>query len=164
MGTGKSTVGKILAKKLGWKFVDSDLKIQRHTDSKISAIMDQRGLRYFRKVESMIISDICKDKKQVVALGGGSVLSPSNRKKLISAGLLIQLDAKIPTLVGRLEQDQDRPLIRAKTSHERMMKIIRLYRKRQKHYKRAASERFSTDRLQPIEVATQIQKYMMGMV
>jgi shikimate kinase len=163
MGTGKSTVGKILAKKLGWKFVDSDIQIERVSKNKISRIIDEQGIRTFRKIESQVISKICKNNNQVVALGGGSVLSPTNRKMLRSAGIMVELEAKTDTLIKRLRHSHDRPLIRAVNIVERAKKIDQLYRKRRKHYKMAASEKFATDLSKPNAVATRIQKYMIGL-
>ena len=160
MGTGKSTVGKILARKLGWKFIDSDLKIQNKAKHKIADIIDQHGIRYFRKLESKIIADICKSHQQVVALGGGSVLNSVNRKRLEASGIMIQLEAKTRTIYSRLIGDQDRPLIRANTHKKQREKIQKLYRKRKKYYQASKSVKIITDHMKPDEVATEVQRYM----
>ncbi len=101
-GTGKSTVGKHLAKMLGWTFVDTDRYIERQKDKSIIDIFKELGERDFRKIESEVINQVCNSQFQVVATGGGSVLSEMNRRLMDKNGILVCLEARVGTLCGRL--------------------------------------------------------------
>ena len=101
-GTGKSTAGKHLARMLGWTFVDTDRYIERQKDKSIIDIFEELGERDFRKIESEVINQVCKSQFQVVATGGGSVLSEMNRRLMDKNGIVVCLEARVGTLCGRL--------------------------------------------------------------
>ncbi|MDP5273308.1 shikimate kinase [Chengkuizengella axinellae] len=111
MGTGKSTVGKKLSSKLGWGFVDTDDWIEKREHLSIPEIFSTKGEVYFRKVEAEVIQEVMASEHQVIATGGGAVLSLHNRSRMLSQGTVIQLKADADTIIKRVEKDTHRPLL-----------------------------------------------------
>ena len=134
MGTGKSAVGKILAKKAGFAFVDLDKLIEKEAGIKISAIFERYGEAYFRNLEKKAILSLNTMHKSVVSTGGGAVLDPQNMAAMKEAGLVIALDADIETLWRRLKSSQNRPLLKASDPKNRMEE---LYNARRTFYSQA---------------------------
>lgn len=102
MGTGKTAVGKRLAKRLGWKFVDVDALIEAKAGMPIARIFSERGEPVFRRLERRLISQVMHDDHQVVATGGGAVLDPESRSRMRSRGLVVCLTAKPQTILARV--------------------------------------------------------------
>ena len=134
MGTGKSAVGKILAQKAGYAFVDLDKLIEKGADLKISAIFEQYGEAYFRNLEKKAILSLKTMSKVVVATGGGAVLDPQNMAAMREAGLVIALDADVETLWKRLKSCKNRPLLKTSDPKNR---IEELYNARRPFYSQA---------------------------
>lgn len=134
MGTGKSAVGKRLAKKTGFAFVDLDKLIEKEAGIKISAIFERYGEAYFRNLEKKAILSLKTMRKAVVSTGGGAVLDPQNMAAMKEAGLVIALDADIETLWRRLKSSQNRPLLKASDPKNRMEE---LYNARRPFYSQA---------------------------
>ena len=111
MGAGKSTVGKMLAKRLGKTFYDSDHEIEKRCGVKIPTIFEMEGEEGFRKRESLVIKDLTKLEDVVLATGGGSVLLPENRQCLHENGFVIYLRANPHELWIRTRNDKGRPLL-----------------------------------------------------
>ena len=111
MGSGKSTVGKKLAKKLGWKFIDLDSEIEMQTGKSINEIFDEDGEDTFRKLEKMEFEKTAETTNTVIATGGGIILSDETRKRLQELGEVVYLDVDINTLENRLRDKMDRPLL-----------------------------------------------------
>ena len=107
MGVGKSTIGKVIAAKSGYQFIDSDVEISQKLDMSISDIFQEYGEVYFRQHESSMISDLTCKKNIVLALGGGTLHHQDNLKKIESAFTIIVLDAPFQFLKYRIK---DRPL------------------------------------------------------
>lgn len=114
MGAGKSTIGKELAKKLRYGFVDSDELIEKSVHKSIMQIFATQGERYFRVVEEDILTKISHNKNVVVATGGGCVLSKNNRQKMAKTGQRIFLEVDIDILHDRLQKCYARPLAKSK--------------------------------------------------
>mgnify|MGYP002655113146 CR=1 FL=1 len=93
MGAGKSTVGKVLAKKLGRRFLDADHVIEERCGVKIPVIFEMEGEEGFRKREAQAIQDITAEHEIVLATGGGAILLPGNRQALSERGTVIYLHA-----------------------------------------------------------------------
>ena len=93
MGAGKSTVGKVLAKKLGRRFLDADHVIEDRCGVKIPVIFEMEGEEGFRKREAQAINEITAEHDIILATGGGAVLLPENRKALGERGVVIYLHA-----------------------------------------------------------------------
>jgi len=116
MGSGKSTVGKKLAKKLGWKFIDLDSEIEMQTGKSINEIFDEEGEDTFRKLEKRECEKTAETTNTVIATGGGIILSDETRKRLQELGEVVYLDVDINTLENRLRDKMDRPLLQTEKS------------------------------------------------
>ena len=103
--TGKTSVGRSLAKRLGWSFVDTDVKLMDEHGQKISEIVDTKGWAAFRKMEKQVIKYVCKQDRHVVATGGGVVLDEENVKRMKDCGVLVWLKATVDTIGNRMAED-----------------------------------------------------------
>ena len=112
-GSGKSTVGPLLAQKLSMPFIDTDERIVQAAKLSIPQIFAQGGEKEFRQWESQIITQLVKSPASVIACGGGVILDPQNRISLSQSGLRIYLQAELPTLSQRLASSSERPLLPA---------------------------------------------------
>ena len=112
MGAGKSTVGKVLAKKLGRRFLDADHVIEERCGVKIPVIFEMEGEEGFRKREAQTIRDITAEEDIILATGGGAVLLPENRKALSERGTVIYLHANPIELWHRTRGGDGRPLLK----------------------------------------------------
>ncbi len=111
MGTGKSSVGELLAKQLSWTYTDLDAYIVQDQQMTISEIFLQKNEAFFREIESTCLAKAVTQQNQVLATGGGAVLSASNRQLMVQAGLVIALTAPIQVIIERLQYDHTRPLL-----------------------------------------------------
>lgn len=111
MGSGKSTVGQILARKLVWDYIDLDAEIETSTGISISDIFDQEGEAHFRDMERKALKSAAEKKKRVIATGGGIILDEKNRRLMRETGTIVFLDADMDTLALRLKKSNDRPLL-----------------------------------------------------
>ena len=112
MGAGKSTVGKLLAKKLGRRFLDADHVIEDRCGVKIPIIFEMEGEDGFRKREAQAIKDITAEQDVILATGGGAILLPENRQFLSDRGTVIYLHANPMELWHRTKGGEGRPLLR----------------------------------------------------
>ena len=111
MGAGKTTVGRLLAKKLNRTFVDTDVEIEKRCGVPIPMIFEMEGEAGFRKREAQVIDELTKEKNLVLATGGGAVLLPENRKNLKERGTVFYLRANPHELWLRTRNDKGRPLL-----------------------------------------------------
>jgi shikimate kinase len=111
MGTGKTTVGRLIAAQLGWRFADTDRLIEQRTGQSVATIFADQGEAAFRAREQQLCQEIGGWRRVVVATGGGIVLDPANREALIGAGLAVCLEAPAEEIARRLEQSRTRPLL-----------------------------------------------------
>ena len=111
MGAGKTTIGKLLAKKLKKTFYDTDHEIEKKLGVKVSVIFELEGEEGFRKRETQMIDELTSKKDIILATGGGAVLSQDNRRLLKERGKVIYLNAKPQHLAKRMAFDKDRPLL-----------------------------------------------------
>lgn len=112
MGTGKTSVGKRLAKHLDWDFIDTDAAIEEISGMSVSEIFRKHGQTRFRSEETVLIKRLMNDKKKVMATGGGTPLKPGNWEILSETGIIISLYAPIDTILERIGTKNDRPLLR----------------------------------------------------
>jgi Shikimate kinase len=135
MGSGKSTVGRALARELGWGFCDLDEDIEAQHKCSISEIFDQHGEAEFRRREhealARRVNQIRKGDPLVIALGGGAFVQQNNFELIESAGVSIWLDPPFPIIRRRVEGSTHRPLARDPVAFEK------LYHERRKHYAKA---------------------------
>ena len=111
MGAGKSTIGRMLAKRLNLEFKDSDHEIERRTGADISWIFDVEGEDGFRRREMEVIDELTQSKGIVLATGGGAVLRPENREKLRTRGDVVYLKLSVAHQAARTAKDRSRPLL-----------------------------------------------------
>lgn len=136
MGCGKSTVGKNLALKLGYEFLDTDQMIEEKVGRSISSVFATEGEEFFRKLETKTIkelNDFCE--KKVISVGGGLPLREENRNILNELGMVIYLKAEPDTIFKRVKDDKNRPLLQTKNPKET---IINMLHNREEKYRQAA--------------------------
>ena len=112
MGSGKSTVGKIISDELFLSFFDTDAEIEDRTGASIDWIFDLEGENGFRKRESVILEEMVEKNSIVLSTGGGIILSEKNRDLLSSRGTVFYLETPINVQVERTSKDKDRPLLK----------------------------------------------------
>ena len=126
MGAGKSSVGKVLAKRLGKVFIDSDHEIEKRCGVKIPTIFEMEGEEGFRKRESAVIKELCQMQDIVLATGGGSVILPENRQILQSHGHVVYLRANPHELWLRTRHDRGRPLLNTQDPEQKLKELFDL--------------------------------------
>jgi shikimate kinase len=123
MGVGKTTIGKILAKRLGYKFIDVDKLIEKKEGLAINLIFKNKGEDYFREIEYEITLLELKKNNSVISLGGGAFLNKEIRKSTKKFCVSFWLDVPIEKLIKRLKKSQKRPLLFKKKIDDTVKKI-----------------------------------------
>ena len=153
-GTGKSTVGKILAERLGRELVSTDAEIIRRARLPVSDIVQRFGWDHFRDLESEVCRDLAGKDRLIIDTGGGAILRQQNVDGLKKNGVLIWLTADVRTITERIGGETQRPsLTGAKSFTEEVEEVLR---ERQPKYKSAANHIIETDRRSVVEVAEAI--------
>ena len=134
MAVGKSTLGKIVAKKQGLVFIDTDLNIERKYSMKIPEIFNKKGEKFFRILEEREVLESLKKSKCVIALGGGAFMKKTIRDRILKDSVSIWLDVNLKTLNKRVKWTKKRPLVNEDDSQ---IKINQLYAERKNIYKLA---------------------------
>ncbi len=120
MGSGKSTIGSILANQLGREFQDSDHYIEDRTGVDIACIFDIEGEQGFRDRESGALAELLSQNDRIIATGGGSVLRKENQRLLKQKGYIVFLDTTVNQQIRRLQRDKKRPLLQTKNPREKL--------------------------------------------
>jgi shikimate kinase len=157
-GTGKSTVARLVAERLGWEAIDADIELERRAGRTIAAIFASDGEPAFRDLESAVLRDLSQRSGLVVGLGGGVVLRPENRALLRATGRTVWLTASPATIAARLDADattaERRPAL---TAHaDRLAEIEELLRFRTPLYEECAELTLATDEHPPEDLARAI--------
>ena len=155
MGSGKSTVGKIISDELFMTFLDTDEEIELRTGASIDWIFDLEGESGFRKRESEILSEMVDKNSVVLSTGGGIILSDQNRELLSSRGTVFYLATPIAVQLERTSKDKDRPLLKTGDPEEILTK---LQNDREDLYKSVADHVVNTEDKSSQEVASEIVK------
>jgi shikimate kinase len=124
-GSGKSTVGRHLARHLGWQFVDSDHEIEREVGGPVRAYFEQHGEPAFRDLEEATLQRLCQRPDTVLATGGGAVLRPANRDALSTHCVVVYLKSSPEDLFRRLRHDTQRPLLQVGDPLKRLRELFR---------------------------------------
>jgi 3-dehydroquinate synthase len=133
MGTGKSTVGRILAERTGRDFVDMDAELEQRFGRSVARIFAEEGETAFREAESLLAQQLAHRANLVISSGGGALVNPANRKALAQSGLLVCLTATVDTILDRLDGHGDRPLLQG-SREERRAQVTKLLADRRSTY------------------------------
>jgi shikimate kinase len=153
MGAGKTTVGKMLAKRVKARFVDADHEIESRTGVPIPTIFEIEGEAGFRRRESQVIDDLSQETGLVLATGGGAVLDPQNRQCLHDRGVVIYLYAQPEVLFERTRMDRGRPLLQVE---DRLTKLRELFAVRDPLYREVAHHIVEVGQTQASQVVRRI--------
>lgn len=132
MGSGKTTIGKILAKYLDMKFIDIDKMISAREKKSIPEIFEEKGEQYFRKLEREIVLEESLNNNIVIATGGGVIIDNENIKNLKETSFIVYLDCTIECIYERVKNNKNRPLLNVENMFET---IQELHKKREFLYK-----------------------------
>lgn len=152
MGTGKTEVGRILSRKLGYVLVDADTEIEKEQGITITEIFKQYGEPKFREIESNVIKRLSEIKNAVISTGGGAVLRQENMDNLRKNGVIICLTASPETILKRTGNNNDRPLLQVENP---LQKIKELLEFRRPYYEKA-DIMIDTEGKGPLQVAEEI--------
>jgi shikimate kinase/3-dehydroquinate synthase len=131
MGTGKSSVGREVARRLDRPFVDMDVEIEARAGKAISEIFQGDGEPAFRAIEAQLCRELSQQRGLVIATGGGALVNPGNRRRMMACGPVFCLSSDVDQILARLAQAQDRPLLDVA---DRRLEIERLLADRQEAY------------------------------
>ncbi len=134
MGAGKTTVGRILAARLGYRFLDTDLRIEREQGRKVEEIFATFGQEYFRRLETDLLKRLTAVQNMVVATGGGILTTPENANLIRKIGTSVYLEVRVEKLFERATRTDKRPLLKTENPFETMME---LFQKRKELYETA---------------------------
>ncbi|ABC32619.1 Shikimate kinase [Hahella chejuensis KCTC 2396] len=155
MGTGKTTIGKLLAKELQFEFVDSDREIEARCGADIPWIFDVEGEVGFRGREKSVIADLSQRDAVVIATGGGAVVDPDNQIALKENGFIVYLHTSVEQQYQRTRKDRKRPLLRSEDPLSVLKKLMSV---REPIYRSIADLIISTDSKRPKGVVRDIVK------
>ena len=154
-GTGKTTVGTLLATLLGWRFVDTDAMIEAEAGVPVGEIFAREGEATFRRLESAALARAVRQPRAIVATGGGILEQPAN-ERLLRQTTVIWLTARPGVLVGRLAGHRDRPLLRS----DPLAALEAQAARRTAAFAAVADWIIATDRLDPPETASEIVRFV----
>ncbi|NND92009.1 MAG: shikimate kinase AroK [Granulosicoccus sp.] len=157
MGSGKSTVGRALARKIGYRFIDSDREIEARCGVDIPTIFDYEGEAGFRDREARIIEELTAVPGIVLATGGGAVLREENRRHLMARGYVILLQVDIKEQLRRVAFDASRPLLQTGDPEARLRALMQ---EREPVYKSVADVTISTDSRRMYHVIARILRHL----
>ena len=153
MGSGKSSIGLLVAKKLNLNFIDVDKEIEKELGLSISKIFETKGEDYFRKFEEKKTLKILKNNSTVISLGGGAFINKIIRKEVLKNHISFWLNWDNETLINRIKNSKKRPIAFKSTDNE----LIDLIKKRSNIYSKALYE-IKCDRMSKIEIAKKVLK------
>ena len=151
MGSGKSSIGKILSKQLKLTFVDIDQKIEEFEGLKVSEIFKKNGEKYFRKIEEKISLKFLSLENSIISLGGGGFINASIRKICEKNCISFWLDWKNETIINRIYKSKKRPLAIGLTKGQ----INNLIKERSKFYS-LSDHKINCDKLDKVEIINKI--------
>ena len=153
MGSGKSSIGLMVSKKLNIDFVDVDQEIEKKIGMTISKIFENKGEKYFREIEELITLKLLKKNKTVISLGGGAFLNNKIKKEILDNHISFWLKWDIKTLVNRIQNSEKRPIAFKSSKNE----LIDLIKKRSIFYSKAMYK-IDCENLTKNEIARNITK------
>jgi len=155
--TGKTTLAKLLARRLGWEWIDADVEIERRAGKTIARIFADDGEPAFRDLEAQVIADLCRRDRLVLAAGGGAPMREENRHIMRQSGKVVWLVARPETILNRMSGDfttaQRRPSL---TVHDPLQEIVQLLARREPMYRDTADFTIDTENRTPEELTAEI--------
>ena len=158
MGTGKTSLGKLLAMKLGRPFIDIDKKIEDESNLSVTKIFEQYGEEHFRELEKAAVKEISNRRGLVIATGGGTIKDEENLNLLKSSGIMICLTTEPEEIFNRTARRGERPVLDG-GGNERLETIKKLLAERKKFYDRADYQ-VDTTNWSPIQIIEDICRYL----
>lgn len=159
MGSGKTTIGKIIADKKNMKFIDMDLEIEKMENKKINQIFSENGEKYFREKESSLLKNLCSLKNSVISTGGGIIENEFNIEILKKQSYVIWLDANEDTIENNVKNEiEKRPKL--KEDDNLRLSIKNLLNKRYGKYKESANIRVNVNNKNVDQVVSEILVYI----
>lgn len=152
MGTGKTSTGRLLARKLGTRFIDTDTLIEKEAGIPILEIFEKFGEPHFRGLEREIVKKVAGENGVVIAVGGGAIVNPANLTDLKRYGIVVALTASPEVILSRVERNSERPLLQVE---DKIGKIKELIAVRAPFYEKADMT-VDTDRKNPEQMADEI--------
>lgn len=159
MGTGKSSVGKLLASRLGSAFVDLDTEIETKNNMTIPEMFEKYGESYFREKEKEAVKETANRKNIVIATGGGTVKDEDNLKRLSESGFVIALTANADVIYERTMKEGVRPLLDNLSEESRRQRIENLLEERKELYKNT-DYTIDTTELSPMQAVEDILRWL----
>ena len=161
MGTGKTSIGKLLSTKLGCAFVDLDHKIESDNNMKIPEIFSKYGEEHFRELERQAVKEVSERRGIVIATGGGTVKDSQNVKLLKENGVIICLTADVEEILSRTVNRGERPVLdkNDKDQGDRRAAIEKLLEERKKFYDQA-DYKVDTTNWSPLQIIEDICQYL----
>ena len=160
MGTGKSTLGRYLAKRMRAKFIDMDIAIENDLGMSVADIFKRYGENYFRQQERELVKRLSAKSGMIIATGGGTVKNPANVADLKKNGVIFCLEASIDELVLRTNKPGVRPVLDKMDKGDRRKAIEELLEKRKNIYEKAADYHLDTTEWNEEMLACQIMQIM----
>jgi shikimate kinase len=155
--TGKTTLAKLLAERLGWDWTDADVEIERRAGKSIARIFAEEGEPAFRDLEAQVIADLCRRDRLVLAAGGGAPLRPESRRAMREAGKVVWLTARPETILARMTTDATtiarRPNLTDKTPLEEIGELLQT---REPVYRESADWAVDTEERTPEALVEEI--------
>jgi len=157
MGSGKTSIGKLLAKKTGRLFIDIDNEIIKESDMTITEIFNKFGENHFRDLEHKILSKVKSIENHVISTGGGVILKLENIKIMKNSGTIIFLDIDIETQLSRVRNKKNRPLL---DSNNMVENLVNIKKERDYIYKNISDYIISISEKNKSEIVGEIQNYI----
>jgi shikimate kinase len=155
--TGKTTLARLIAERLGWDWVDADVEIERRAGKSIADIFAEDGEPAFRDLEAAVIANLCRRRHLVLAAGGGAPMRPESRRTMREAGSVVWLKAPPETILARMTADQTTASRRPDlTDKGGLAEIVELLTRREPVYRRTAHLQIETEGRSPEEIAAEI--------
>ncbi len=162
--TGKTTLARLIAQRLGWDWIDADVEIERRSGKSIARIFAEDGEPAFRDLEEAVIADLCRRERLVLAAGGGAPLRPESRQRMRASGKVVWLTARPETILARMSADATTAARRPNlTEKDPLAEIVEVLARREPVYRQSADLILDTEGRPPDALAEAILAHFKGL-